>query len=107
MQEPSSDDALFFETRQAITRFLFLKDAPAPVELCFVLGSPSVSTMVPAVDLFLRGLTPKILISGRGPRLWQKAECDVYKEYAIQRGIPEHAILLERKARNTMENFVL
>jgi DUF218 domain len=117
MQELSSSDPSFLETRQAITKFLFLKDEPAPVDLCFVLGSPSISSMVPATDLFLRGLTPKILISGRGPRLlanlitgrrprrWQKAECDIYKAYGIQRGIPEHAILLERKARNTLENF--
>ena len=107
MRELSSSDPSFLETRQAITRFLFLRDDPAPVDLCFVLGSASISSMLPAVDLFLRGMTPKILISGHGPRLWQKSECDIYKEYAIQQGIPEHAILLERKARNTLENFVL
>jgi hypothetical protein len=103
---PSQDPAIF-ETREAITRFLFLRDEPAPVDLCFVLGSPSISSMVPAADLFLSGLTPKILISGRGPRRWRKAECDIYKAYAIQRGVPEQAILLERKARNTLENFIL
>lgn len=93
------------DTREAITKFLFLKDEPAPVDLCFVLGSPSISSVVPAVDLFLRGLTPKILISGHGPRRWQKPECDVYKAYAVEKGVPEQAILLERNARNTLQNF--
>lgn len=106
MQELSGKDTPLFETREAITKFLFLEDAPAPVDLCFVLGSPSISSIVPAVDLFSRGLTPKILISGRGRRPWRKAECDIYKAYAIQRGVPENAILLERRARNTLENFV-
>jgi hypothetical protein len=106
VQGQLNGETSFFETREAITRFLFLKDEPAPVDLCFVLGSPSISSMVVAVDLFIRGMTPKILISGYGPRRWQKPECEIYKAYAVQRGIPERAILLERKARNTLENFV-
>ena len=105
MQRPLSDDLTSFDTREAITKFLFLRDEPAPVDLCFVLGSPSISSVVPAVDLFLRGLTPKILISGHGPRRWQKSECDVYKTYAVEKGVPEQAILLERRARNTLQNF--
>jgi hypothetical protein len=107
MQGTPSNDPWSLETRQAITKFLFLKDEPAPVDLCFVLGSPSISTIVPAVDLFSRGFTPKILISGHGPRRWQKSECDIYKTYAMQRGVPEDVLLLERKARNTLQNFVL
>lgn len=94
------------ETREAITKFLFLKDEPAPVDLCFVLGSPSISSMVPAVELFLNGFTPKILISGHGPRRWQKPEADTYKAYAVEKGVPEGSIMLERKAKNTLENFL-
>jgi hypothetical protein len=101
-----SSDSAFFETREAITRFLFLKDEPAPADLCFVLGSPTPSSMVPAVDLYRRGLTPKILISGHGPAPANEPECDLYKAYAMERGVPEQAILLERKASNTLENFV-
>jgi len=96
----------FFETRDAITRFLFLEDDPAPVDLCFVLGCPSISSVVPAVDLYLTGLTPKILISGYGPLPDQKPECEIYREYAIEHGVPASAILVEPKATNTLENFV-
>ena len=106
MQATLNDDPSVLETREAITKFLFIRDEPAPVDLCFVLGSPSISSIVPAVELFLSGLTPKILISGHGPRRWQKAECDVYKAYAVEKGVPEHTILVERKARNTLENFL-
>ncbi len=46
------------ETRETITRFLFLADAPRAVDLCPVLGCPSVVSMDPAIDLFRRGRVP-------------------------------------------------
>lgn len=52
MAEISSSHPSFFETRDAITKFLFLEDKPAPVDLCFILGSPSISSIVPAVHLY-------------------------------------------------------
>ena len=55
-----------FESRDAISRFLFVQDDAAPVDLCFVLGCPTPSNMDPAIELFRRGWTPKILISGYG-----------------------------------------
>lgn len=93
------------DTREAITQFLFLKDEPAPVDLCFVLGSPSISSILPAVDLYQRGFTRKILISGHGPQLDSIPEWQVYKEYALANGVPESAILVEKQASNTLENF--
>lgn len=92
-------------TRDAITQFLFLKDEPAPVDLCFVLGSPSISSILPAVALYQQGLSPKILISGHGPQKESVAEWQVYREYAIAQGVPASAILVEKQASNTLENF--
>jgi uncharacterized SAM-binding protein YcdF (DUF218 family) len=96
----------FLETREAITKFLFLKNDPAPVDLCFVLGSPSISSIEPAIDLYLQGFTQNILISGYGPLPQQTPESQSYKTYAIENGVPEKAILTEDCARNTFENFV-
>lgn len=93
------------DTREAITQFLFLKDEPAPVDLCFVLGSPSISSILPAVALYQKGLTPKILISGHGPQKDSVAEWQVYRDYAMANGVPESAILVEKQASNTLENF--
>ncbi len=97
----------FFASREAITRFLFLSDPPAPVDLCFVLGSPSTTTIVPAIDLYTSGFTPRILISGMGPTRSRRAECDIYRDLAIARGVPSSAILTEARATNTLENFTL
>jgi uncharacterized SAM-binding protein YcdF (DUF218 family) len=100
----------FFETRAALSSFLFLKDEARPVDLCFVLGSPTVSSMQPAIDLYRRKLAPRILVSGHGPssdqRLGERPECELYKEFAVANGVPGTAILLERRATNTLENFI-
>jgi uncharacterized SAM-binding protein YcdF (DUF218 family) len=99
-------DASFFETRDALTRFLFLKDDPAAVDLCLVLGSPTAYSMQPAIDLYRSGLTERILISGLGPRPDQEPECESFKRFALEQGVPAQAIVLERQASNTLENFV-
>lgn len=101
----------FSETRAAITAFLFLSDTPAPVDFAFVLGSPTLSSVEPAIDLYLRGLTSRIVISGFGPQPAsepvQRPEAEIYKAYAIERGIPAKDIITETRATNTRENFTL
>jgi len=105
MGDPSARDVSFFDSRDALTAFLFLQDEPAAVDLCFVLGSPTVTSMRPAIDLYRAGLTPRILISGHGPRGTREPEWETHKAFALQHGVPEAAILLERRASNTLENF--
>jgi hypothetical protein len=104
--EPAAHPS-FLESRDAITRFLFLEDEPQQVDLCLVLGSPSISSVVPAIDLFKRGFTPRILISGHGPSPDSAPEWRLYRDYAIGQGVPAAAILVEEKATNTLENFTL
>ena len=94
-------------TRDAITQFLFLSDQPAPVDLCLVLGSRYPETMDPAIDLYQRGWTPWVLISGHGPDENQIKEADLFRDYAIAQGVPQAAILMEREARHTRDNFEL
>ena len=93
-------------SREAITQFLFLEDPPRQVDLSFVLGSPSISSILPAVDLYLAGLTKKIMISGHGPRSDSLPEWKMYQDYAINHGVLAQDILVETKATNTLENFV-
>jgi uncharacterized SAM-binding protein YcdF (DUF218 family) len=107
--ELGNADPDLLETRAAITAFLFLRHAPAPVDFAFVLGSPTLSSVEPAIDLYLRGLTSKIMISGLGPNHGSepasRSEAETYKDYAIERGIPEKNIITETRATNTLENF--
>ena len=94
-------------TREAITEFLFLRDELQPVDLCVVLGSRYPETMDPAIDLWRRGWTPRILITGHGPEEDQEKEADLFLEYALAIGVPERSIIVERQARHTRDNFEL
>ena len=93
-----------FETRDAISRFLFVRDEPRPADLVFVAASPTLSTMKPAIALYTSGLAPLILISGAGRMPDGQPEWQAYRDYAIENGVPPSAILTERMARNTLEN---
>ncbi len=97
----------FLASRSAITAFLFLEDPPAPVDLCFVLGCPTPSNMDPAIALYRQRLTPAIMISGHGPAPQDIPESEIFRDYALARGVPAEAILLETAATNTRDNFVL
>ena len=94
------------DSRQAITEFLFLRDEPGKVDLCFVLGSRYPETMDNAIKLWKQGLTARILISGHGPEEDQAKEADIFATYALSAGVPEEALIIEREARNTRDNFV-
>lgn len=94
-------------TRDAITNLLFLKDEPAKVDLCCVLGSRFETTMDGAINLYRTQRAPKILITGHGPEEDQEKEADLFAAYAQAQGIPAEDILPEREARHTKDNFVL
>lgn len=89
----------------AITQFVFLRDAPVLVDLALVLGSPSISNIEPAIALYKEGLTQQLVISGHGPAATSNPEWRVYSDHALAAGIPERHILIEPNARNTLENF--
>ena len=93
-------------SREAITQFLFLEDPPQTVDLSFVLGSPSISSIVPAVELYLAGMAKKIVVSGNGPHSNSPPEWKIYRDYAINHGVLAQDIFVEPKATNTLENFV-
>jgi len=94
------------ESRAAITEFLFIENPPQNIDLCFVLGCPTPTNMDAAISLYERGLTSLIMISGHGPAPQAIPEAVQFRDYAIKRGIPEAAILLETESTNTLENFV-
>jgi uncharacterized SAM-binding protein YcdF (DUF218 family) len=94
-------------SRQAITDFLFVKHQPEPVDFAFVLGCPSIVNVEPAIDLYHRGYTKRLVISGHGPARQQPTEAEIYRAHAIGRGVPDEAIVLETEATNTRENFLL
>ncbi|MCC5875547.1 MAG: YdcF family protein [Candidatus Sumerlaeia bacterium] len=58
------------------------------------------------IDLYNRGLVPKILFTGglgTGERL---SEAEAARLYALEKGVPDGDILLETESRTTFENMV-
>jgi len=95
------------DSLNAISLILFVCDSPDPVDLAFVLGSPTVNSIYPALDMFHAGLTQKIVISGAGKSTSGQPEWELYRDHALAAGIPSEALLLEKLALNTQENFEL
>lgn len=93
-----------YDSRAAISAFLFKKCRPEPVDLAFVLCSPSISSLQPAIALYKSGLAPKLLISGSGTAVNGSVEWAYYRDHALASGVPDSALLLEKAARNTAEN---
>src|SRR5207244_2140221 len=94
-------------TRDAIIQLLFIEDEPRPVDLTVVLGSKDPTTMDRAIELYKRGWTKKILVTGHGPDPDEVNECELFCRYATDRGVPDKDLFWEPNATNTKENFVL
>ncbi len=84
----------------------------APADAIVVLGSPPRPDGRPtlvlgervaaACELFARGVAPLVCVTGGG--LAGRNEADAMAAAARARGIPDAALLLERRATNTLEN---
>jgi uncharacterized SAM-binding protein YcdF (DUF218 family) len=58
-----------------------------------------------AVALFLRGTAPILIVTGGRAEGDELAEADVARAYAVQRGVPDSAILAEDTGRDTVESM--
>ncbi|WP_249336431.1 YdcF family protein, partial [Vibrio parahaemolyticus] len=60
--------------------------------------------MPTAVRLYKEKKVSKLLLSGGNLAIDQKPEFESMKEYALDNGVPDSDIILERHAKNTVEN---
>lgn len=59
-----------------------------------------------AVQLYLSGLAPYIVVTGGGAPGDRTTEAAVARAYAVERGVPPSAILMEDRGRTTLESLV-
>jgi len=91
---------------ESITQFIFLEDEPIVSDIILIPGASRPQLMEKAVELYQKGFAPYILPSG-GPneRLHDNhTEWDYLRAIAVNKNIPESAILKEDKAKHTFEN---
>ena len=105
-----------------ITDFIFLEDAPAPVDVIFIPGNGHALPSELAAQLYTSGYAPYILPSGRyaigtsgfagqksGLRIYEgefDTEWAFMRRILIENGVPEHAILREDEATYTYQNAI-
>jgi uncharacterized SAM-binding protein YcdF (DUF218 family) len=76
----------------------------------FVLGSHDLRVADRGAELYLQGWAPVLIFSGglgnvtKG--IWTETEADKFAKIAMERGVPENAIIIENKSTNTGENIV-
>lgn len=103
-----------------ITEFIFLEDLPEKADLIIVPGNTWPQPARRAAALYHEEMAPYIVVSGRyskGQQTFAGAACegDRYKgaymteadfltDVLIREGVPETAVLQERKAEFTLEN---
>lgn len=74
------------------------------------LGSHDLGVATCAANLFLEGLFPLIVFTGANApttvERFPRGEAVHYREHALSLGVPDQAVLVEPRARNTGENVV-
>ena len=94
----------------AITRFIFVEDAPQPAEICFIPGGPGDENVLRAAALYKEGYFPLLLPSGAHTITRAAYEGVEPSEWAhmqrllLQSGVPASAILREDQATYTWQN---
>ncbi|AYO16182.1 YdcF family protein [Vibrio owensii] len=93
---------------ESITQAVFPthQDEFQHAEVLVVLGSYKATQykMPTAVRLYKEKKVSKLLLSGGNLAIDQKPEFESMKEYALDNGVPDSDIILERHAKNTVEN---
>jgi uncharacterized SAM-binding protein YcdF (DUF218 family) len=86
-----------------------IDDSLRPVDVAIGLGSHDPSVAVYAAELYSQHLFPLIAFTGANAPTtvdrFPRGEAVHYREIAMDRGVPDSAILVEPKATNTAENF--
>lgn len=88
-----------------------MKHQVRPADIAIGLGSHDIGVAVRAVELYQAGTVPRLLFTGANApttiKRFPRGEAVHYREYALEHGVPDAAILIETQSTNTAENFTL
>lgn len=97
------------EDVETLWNFHRIDDPLRPVDVAIGLGSHDPSVAVYAAELYNRHVFPLIVFTGANAPTtvgrFPRGEAAHYREIAMNRGVPDSAILVEPNATNTAENF--
>lgn len=86
--------------------YLTEEDAPEKADLIFVFGAKTPLRIERAVELYKQEMSPKIVVSGRGPHYAENSttEAETYAKIAIDNGVPEDSIVIEDNSITIPDN---
>ncbi|WP_329028267.1 YdcF family protein [Streptomyces sp. NBC_00690] len=94
---------------QAVWDYHLVHHTPRPCSVAIALGSHDLGVATHAATLFHSGYFPTLIFTGgNSPTTIQRfprGEAVHYREHALSLGVPEAAIIVEPKARNTQQNI--
>ncbi|GHF92043.1 YdcF family protein [Streptomyces sp. NRRL_ISP-5395] len=94
---------------QRLWDFQQMHHEPRPCSVGIGLGSHDLGVADTTASLYKRGMFPLIVFTGATSRTTRdrmpRGEAEHYRERALELGVPESAILVEPRARNTGENI--
>lgn len=96
------------ESIENLYNYLSREDGLESSDLILVCGGPQ-KRYVKGVELYKDNLSGKILFCGNKPSYIKeslKTEAEIAKEYAIENGVKNKDIIIEKKSINTPENMV-
>jgi uncharacterized SAM-binding protein YcdF (DUF218 family) len=89
-------------------RYMASFRAAAPCDAVVVCCSYDLRVCDYACELIKSGLSRRLVLSGKignwTRHLWTRAEAEIFKDRALEKGIPQSAILLEDRSTNFGEN---
>ena len=100
---------------QDITDFIFVEHEPEQADIIFIPGGDQGALAVTAARLYKAGYAPYVLPSGRFskpvghcriPGYEERTDWDFLHELLVREGVPDSAILEEKKATYTYENAI-
>ncbi|MCK8059591.1 MULTISPECIES: YdcF family protein [unclassified Fusibacter] len=93
---------------KSITEMIFISDELGPADVILVAGGSRPELASKAAELYHRGLSEYVLVSGGENRKLKThaTECDYLTELLLKMDVPETAILKEDKAAHTFDNAV-
>ncbi|MFF3289124.1 YdcF family protein [Streptomyces sp. NPDC003023] len=94
---------------QLLWDYQLMGHTPRPCSVVIGLGSHDLGVADVTADLYRQGMAPVVVFTGATSRTTRermpRGEAEHYRERAVELGVPDDAILVEPRARNTGENI--
>lgn len=91
-----------------VWNYLIIKEKLEPAQAIFVFGRDDFKIPAKALEIYKRGLSPRLILLGGRGRLSGKlkiAESEAFRDFLIKKGMSKKVLYIENRSTNTGENL--